>query len=35
MFKAIVIDKDTAGYRAHLRELEEAQLPEGWSLIHI
>lgn len=29
MFKAIVIDKDTAGYRAHLSQLEEVQLPAG------
>ncbi|MCE4225594.1 oxidoreductase [Methylobacterium sp. C25] len=29
MFNAIVIDKDDAGYRAGLREIDEAQLPEG------
>ena len=29
MFKAIVIEKDEAGYRAGLREIDEAQLPEG------
>jgi acrylyl-CoA reductase (NADPH) len=29
MFKAIVIDKDEAGYRAGIRELEPAALPEG------
>ncbi|GJE14308.1 acrylyl-CoA reductase (NADPH) [Methylobacterium longum] len=29
MFKAIVIEKDEAGYRAGLREIDEAQLPDG------
>lgn len=29
MFNAIVIDKDTAGYRADVTQLEEARLPEG------
>jgi acrylyl-CoA reductase (NADPH) len=29
MFKAILIEKDEAGYRAGLREIDEAQLPEG------
>ncbi|UMZ14290.1 oxidoreductase [Pseudomonas sp. MPFS] len=29
MFNAIVIDKDTAGYRADLTQLEEARLPVG------
>ncbi|WP_028535010.1 MDR family oxidoreductase [Paludibacterium yongneupense] len=29
MFKAILIEKDDAGYRSHLTELDEAQLPEG------
>ncbi|WCD83171.1 acrylyl-CoA reductase (NADPH) [Pseudomonas sp. TUM22785] len=29
MFKGILIDKDDAGYRATLAELDEAQLPEG------
>ena len=29
MFKAIVIEKDEAGYRADSREIDEAQLPEG------
>ncbi|WP_192036986.1 MDR family oxidoreductase [Halomonas sp. YLGW01] len=29
MFKAILIEKDEAGYRAGLTELDEAQLPEG------
>ena len=29
MFKAILIEKDEAGYRAALREIDEAQLPEG------
>jgi len=29
MFKGILIEKDEAGYRAALTDLEEAQLPEG------
>jgi len=29
MFKAILIEKDEAGYRAGLAELDEARLPEG------
>lgn len=29
MFKAILIDKDDAGYRAALKDVEEAQLPDG------
>lgn len=29
MFNAILIEKDEAGYRAALREIDEAQLPEG------
>nr|WP_320131882.1 MDR family oxidoreductase [uncultured Holophaga sp.] len=29
MFKGILIEKDEAGYRSTLRELEEAALPEG------
>lgn len=29
MFKGITIDKDEQGYRASLREIDEAQLPEG------
>ncbi|WP_409301261.1 alcohol dehydrogenase catalytic domain-containing protein, partial [Pseudomonas sp. KCJK8993] len=29
MFNAIVIDKDTAGYRADMTRLEEARLPAG------
>ncbi|KAA0121938.1 oxidoreductase [Methylobacterium sp. P1-11] len=29
MFKAILIEKDETGYRASLREIDEAQLPEG------
>ena len=29
MFKAIVIEKDEAGYRAGVQEVDEAQLPEG------
>lgn len=29
MFKAVLIEKDEAGYRAGLREVDEAQLPEG------
>jgi len=29
MFKAILIEKDDAGYRAELKKLDDAQLPEG------
>ena len=29
MFRAILIDKDAAGYRAGLQHLDEARLPEG------
>jgi len=29
MFKAIMIEKDEAGYRASLKEVDESQLPEG------
>lgn len=29
MFKAIMIEKDEAGYRAALKEIDEQQLPEG------
>ncbi|NMG74600.1 MDR family oxidoreductase [Aromatoleum diolicum] len=29
MFKGILVEKDEAGYRATLRDLDEAQLPEG------
>jgi acrylyl-CoA reductase (NADPH) len=29
MFKGILIEKDDAGYRAALRDIEDAQLPEG------
>lgn len=29
MFKGVVVDKDEAGYRATLRDIDEAQLPEG------
>ncbi len=29
MFKGILIEKDEAGYRASVQELDEAQLPEG------
>ncbi len=29
MFKAILIEKDDAGYRAGIKEIDEAQLPEG------
>lgn len=29
MFKAILVEKDEAGYRAALRDVDEAQLPEG------
>lgn len=29
MFKGILIEKDDAGYRANIKEIDEAQLPEG------
>jgi acrylyl-CoA reductase (NADPH) len=29
MFKGILINKDDAGYRAAVEEIDEAQLPEG------
>lgn len=29
MFKGILIEKDDAGYRANLRDIDDAQLPEG------
>ena len=29
MFKAVLIEKDDAGYRAGLTELEDSALPEG------
>jgi acrylyl-CoA reductase (NADPH) len=29
MFKGVLIDKDEAGYRAAVREIDEAQLPDG------
>ncbi|WP_303785175.1 MDR family oxidoreductase [Azovibrio restrictus] len=29
MFKAIMVEKDEAGYRANLRAVDESQLPEG------
>ena len=29
MFKGILINKDDAGYRAAIAEIDEAQLPEG------
>src|SRR5574343_1241186 len=29
MFKGILIEKDDAGYRANLKDIDEAQLPEG------
>lgn len=29
MFNAVLIEKDDAGYRANLRQLEESQLPDG------
>ena len=29
MFKGILIEKDDAGYRANLTDIDEAQLPEG------
>lgn len=35
MFKAILIEKDDAGYRAGLREIDEAALPEGDVTLHV
>ena len=29
MFKAVLIEKDDAGYRAAVKDLDEASLPEG------
>ena len=29
MFKAILIEKDNAGYRAGLTEMDDARLPDG------
>lgn len=29
MFKGILIEKDDAGYRAALKDIDESQLPEG------
>ena len=29
MFKGILIEKDEAGYRAAVKDIDEAQLPEG------
>ncbi|MDP3638485.1 MAG: oxidoreductase, partial [Azonexus sp.] len=29
MFKGILINKDDAGYRAAVQEIDDAQLPEG------
>ena len=29
MFRGILIEKDDAGYRANLTDIDEAQLPEG------
>ena len=29
MFKAIVIDKDAAGYRAEIRDVDDSALPPG------
>mgnify|MGYP000440949381 CR=1 FL=1 len=29
MFKGILIEKDDAGYRAAVKDIDEAQLPEG------
>lgn len=35
MFKAIVIRKDEAGYRAGIEQLEESQLPDGEILVRV
>jgi len=35
MFKAIMIDKDDAGYRAEVKTVDEAQLPEGDVLVDV
>jgi acrylyl-CoA reductase (NADPH) len=35
MFKAIVIDKDDAGYRASLKDLDDSALPEGAVTVRI
>ena len=35
MFKGIQIEKDEAGYRASLKELDEAQLPEGDVIVQV
>ncbi|EXJ15918.1 acrylyl-CoA reductase (NADPH) [Imhoffiella purpurea] len=35
MFKALLIEKDDAGYRAELKELDESRLPEGDTLIRV
>ena len=35
MFQAILIEKDDAGYRAAVRELDDAQLPEGDVLVRV
>ena len=29
MFKAVVIEKDEAGYRANVKDVDESELPEG------
>lgn len=35
MFKALVIEKDEAGYRAGVREVDDAVLPEGEVLVRV
>ena len=35
MFQAILIEKDDAGYRAAVREVDDAQLPEGDVLVRV
>lgn len=35
MFQAILIEKDDAGYRATVREVDDAQLPEGDVLVRV
>lgn len=35
MFNAILVEKDDAGYRASLKQLDEADLPEGEVLVQV
>ncbi len=35
MFNAILIEKDDAGYRAGLQQLEESQLPDGDVIVRV